>query len=226
MMCAVNHHQVAEKPGKKAPSKALRAFRRVKNILFGVLFVLLVLTLIVILVARINGETPKLFGFAVYRVSSASMVPYLKVGDIILCRDCDPMTLKAGDVITYNGTVGEFEGKKVTHRVVKEPYLDQSDGTYYLLTKGDDNPSEDSPVAISQVTGKLISKIGFLKVIYNFFITPWGLITIIALILIAFSNEIYHFILSVVSIRTIKDASDGDISKPSPRNQADTTDES
>lgn len=201
----MKHYRVSEKPGKKAPSKALRAFRRVKNIFFGAFFVILAVMLIVIFIARINGETPKLFGHAVYRVSSASMVPYLQVGDIILCEDCDPMTLKAGDVITYNGTVGELEGKKVTHRVVKAPYLDPGDGKYYVLTKGDDNPTEDSPVEISQVTGKLVGKIGFLRVIYNFFITPWGLISIIALILIAFSNEIYHFIRSVSKLRSGKE---------------------
>lgn len=194
-----------EKPAKKAPSKVLRAFRIVKNVLFGVIFASLIILMIIILTARINGETPKLFGRAVYRVSSASMVPYLKVGDIILCEDCDPMTLKEGDVITYNGTSGQFAGKRVTHRVVKAPYFNPSDEKYYLMTKGDDNPTEDSPIEISQVTGKYVQKIDFLKSIYDFFITPWGLLTVIAIILLAFSSEIYNLIRAVLGLDAEKE---------------------
>lgn len=187
----------SEKPSEKTLSKALRAFRIVKNVLLGVVFALLLCMLIIILTARIHGETPKLFWHAVYRVSSASMTPYLQVGDIILCEDCDPMALKAGEIITYNGTSGQFAGKHVTHRVVKAPYLNPDDGKYYLITKGDDNPVEDSPIEVTQVTGKYVKKIDFLRSIYDFFITPWGLLSIIALILLAFSSEIYNLIRAV-----------------------------
>lgn len=190
-------HHATEKPADKAPSKARRAFRLVKNILFGVVFAFLLGVLAVIFIARVNGETPSLFGLTVYRVSSASMVPYLQVGDIILCGECDPMTLKAGDVITYDGTEGQLAGKRVTHRVVREPYVNTSDGKYYLMTKGDDNPAEDSPVELSQVKGKYLTKVGFLTVIYNFFITPWGLIVVIALILLAFSGEIFNMLKAI-----------------------------
>ena len=187
----------SEKPAEKAPSKVLRAFRIAKNIVLGVVFGMLVCLLVIILTARIHGETPKLFWHAVYRVSSASMTPYLQIGDIILCEDCDPMTLKNGDIITYNGTEGQLAGKRVTHRVVREPYLNPADGKYYVVTKGDDNPTEDSPVELSQVTGKYVQKIELLKNIYDFFVTPWGLITVIALILLAFSTEIYNLIRAV-----------------------------
>lgn len=178
-----------EKPDKKA----FRVLKIIKNSVCAVALVALVCLVMFTLIARVNGETPKLFGYSVYRVSSGSMVPALEVGDIILCRECDPMELEEGDIITYNGTSGQFAGKKVTHRVVTAPYRDENDGEYYLLTKGDDNPVEDTRITVSQVTGKYLHKLAWLKNIYNFFLTPWGLLTIIALILLAFSNEIVIF---------------------------------
>ena len=182
-----------QKNSKKPKSKVLRVINIIKNIIFGIILALLVGVMIVVLTAHFNGETPKVFGHAVYRVSSGSMVPYLQVGDIILCKDCDPMELKVGDIITYNGTVGQFAGKKVTHRVVTAPYLNEENGKYYLVTKGDDNPVEDTPITVDQVTGKYVRKVEILKRLYDFFLTPWGLLTIIALIVLAFFNEIINF---------------------------------
>lgn len=178
---------------KKPLSKPLRVFRIVKNVILAVFLTALISLLIVVLTARINGETPKLFGHSMFRVSSASMSPYLQVGDIILCEDCDPMTLKEGDIITYDGKSGEFAGKRVTHRVVVEPYLNNDDGKYYLVTKGDDNPVEDTPITTSQVTSKYVGKVEIMKKLYDFFLTPWGLLTVIGLIVFAFFNEIVYF---------------------------------
>ena len=182
---------------KKGEKKTEKGFGKILRIIKNTFFVLLLISLLcllsVILTARINGETPSLFGHAVYRVSSGSMVPYLNVGDIIICKECDPMSLKEGDVVTYDGKSGEFAGKRVTHRVVKEPFVNPDDGKYYLVTKGDDNPVEDSPISVSQVTGIMVGKLDWLKALYDFFITPWGLLTIIALIIIAFFGEIIGF---------------------------------
>lgn len=182
------------KSSKKPVRKAFRVLNIIKNIILGIVLAFLAIVMVAVLTAHFNGETPKLFGHAIYRVSSGSMEPYLKVGDIILCADCDPMELKEGDIITYNGTVGQFKGKKVTHRVVTAPYYDEEQGKYYLVTKGDDNPVEDSPISVDQVSGKYIQKIGILKGFYDFFITPWGLLVLIALIVLAFFSEIVNFV--------------------------------
>lgn len=162
---------------KLKEKKTFKVLKAIKNVVLVAFFVSLLCVLALTLISRINGETPSVFGYTIYRVSSASMTPYLQVGDII----------------TYNGTSGELAGKRVTHRVVREPYQDASDGRYYLVTKGDDNPIEDTPITVSQVTGKMQCKLGLLKHLYDFFITPWGLLTILALIILAFFNEIINF---------------------------------
>lgn len=148
--------------------------------------------LIVNLIARINGDTPEFFGYSVYRISSDSMTPYLEVGDVILSKQCDPMALRYGDVITYDGLTGEYAGKSITHRVIREPY--QEGNEYFLITKGDDNPVEDTPVNISQVNGKMLRKLPVLKVVYQFLLTPWGLVLVLLLIVAAFTPELFRLI--------------------------------
>lgn len=176
----------------KPENTILNVLRAIKNVFFGSLLVILVITLIVNLITRINGDTPVFFGYSVYRVSSDSMTPYLEVGDIILSKQCDPMTLRYGDVITYNGLTGEYAGKSITHRVIREPYQDGD--SFFLITKGDDNPVEDTPVNVSQVSGKMLRKLPLMKVVYQFFLTPWGLILILLLIIVAFTPELLRLI--------------------------------
>ena len=166
----------------------VRMKNRIKNIIFAVVVLVLSALIVFVLYSRINGKSPSFFGYSLYRVSSDSMKPNFITGDIILCGPCDSMTLKEGDIITYRGAVGELADRDVTHRVIRAPYED--DGMYCLVTKGDDNPAEDSPISLSQVEGKFISRLDAFKAVYNFFITPWGLIIMLALILLAFSREI------------------------------------
>ena len=175
-----------------AEGKPIKIFRVIKNSIFAVILVALVGVIALTMFTRISGKTPSLFGYTVYRVSSGSMEPTFKVGEIIICKDCDPMQLKNGDIITYDGTSGDFAGKSVTHRVVKPPYKEGNG--YYLVTKGDDNPVEDTPISVEQVTGIFLNKIEFLKMLFDFFVTPWGLITLVALIILAFFNEIVIFV--------------------------------
>ena len=139
-----------------------------------------------------------MFGYSMFRVSTGSMAPELQVGDVILIHDTDPMKLKVGDIVTYDGKEGDFAGRIVTHRVVKAPYKDGKET--YILTKGDANPLNDPKVNISDVRGKLVVKVDILKGLYNFFITPWGLLTIIALVILAFFNEIVIFVKSLFGI--------------------------
>ncbi len=180
---------MAEK--RKIP-KPLKLFNKIKNILFGVLIAVLCLIIISTLVVKLTGNAPNLFGFTLYRVSSESMYPTLEVGDIILVRSCDPLTLKNGDIVTFEGTVGDQKGKSITHRVVVEPYCVGAET--YIVTRGDANTNEDSPTNVDKVIGKMLIKVDILRDLYNFFITPWGLITLIALIILAFFNEIVIFV--------------------------------
>lgn len=166
-------------------------FGKILNIFLTVILVLLVVLIALIMFMRISGQTPNIAGYMVFRVSTGSMEPDLMVGDVILSKSVDnPEDLKVGDVVTYQGTVGNYKDKLITHEIVKEPYYDN--GSCYVVTKGVANYETDPPVSTDNIVGIMVTKIPFINNIYSFFITPWGLLTAILLILLAFSGEFYN----------------------------------
>lgn len=173
-------------------TKILRVLNIIKNVICWALVVCLVSMVIIFLMARTSGETPSIFGYSILRVSSGSMKPQLKVGDIILDKTVDdPQTIKKGDIVTYKG-IGNLSGKLVTHKVIKAPYYE--DGTLMIQTYGIANEIADVPVKASAVVGIMICKIPFLDILYNVFLSPWGLIILIALIILIFFDEIIAII--------------------------------
>lgn len=78
-------------------------------------------------------------------ITSGSMWPALKEGDLILIKAAPKESLKIGDIIIWrsNETAGGF----VIHRIVQ---LDNNTFT----TKGDANFTEDTPVKYENIIGR------------------------------------------------------------------------
>lgn len=191
----------ALEPAKKkklSERKGYIIYKRIRSIFFTIILVLAVFVIIFTVITRINGGTPSLFGYSIFRVSSPSMSPAYEVGDVIIVKECEAKDLKVGDVCTYNGTKDQYAGKIITHRVIKAEY--KENGEYYIVTKGDANKIDDGPIRSADVIGKVQTKLTLLRHLYNFFVTPLGLITIIALIIAAFFNEILNFVKSLLGI--------------------------
>ena len=95
-------------------------------------------------------------------VQSGSMVPVLQVGDLILVKKVDPVAdLEVGDIITYERA---SDGQTIVHRIIEDT-LSESGGE--IITKGDANQREDTPITADQVTGRVehtIPKAGVLWV--------------------------------------------------------------
>lgn len=182
----------------KQAGKGRTIYRRIRNIVLGIVIAVLTVIVVLIMYARISGGTPTFFGFSMFRVSSGSMEPELKIGDVIFTGRVDGNTVKKGDIITYKSTSGTMKGKLVTHRVVKPPY--ENNGQKYVVTKGDANPIDDTPITTDQIQSRFITKISILSFIYNVFLTPWGLLIIIGLIIFAFFNEIVILIKAITGI--------------------------
>ena len=187
-------------------NKVFRTINLIKNIICWTLIVVLVFTLVLFFMSRINGSTPSVFGYSIFRVSSGSMEPELMVGDIILDKTVDnPEDLKVGDVITFKSS--DYGDLLVTHKVIKAPY--EENGKLMLQTKGIANEVEDKPISVDNVKGIMICKVDYLDTVYNVFLSPWGLLILIALIVIIFFDEI----ITIVKILTnndksVKDADD------------------
>ena len=187
-------------------NKVFRIIRLIKNIICWTLIVVLVFTLVLFFTSRINGSTPSVFGYSIFRVSSGSMEPELMVGDIILDKTVDnPEDLKVGDVITFKSS--DYGDLLVTHKVIKAPY--EENGKLMLQTKGIANEVEDKPISVDNVKGIMICKVDYLDTVYNVFLSPWGLLILIALIVIIFFDEIITIVKILTNNdRSVKDADD------------------
>lgn len=173
-------------------SKSYRIIKGIINAICWLIIIALAITMITFLVSRINGGTPSFFGYTFHRISSGSMEPELKVEDVIVDKEISDISeVKQGDIITFQGGA-QFDNHLVTHRVIKAPY--NENGTMMLQTKGDANEAADSPIRADTVKSIYITKINFLAKLYSFFLSQWGLITFIAVLLIIFFDEVINIV--------------------------------
>lgn len=164
--------------------------KKIKNIIATAVLLLLVAVIVFATIQRISGKSPSIFGYQIYRISSGSMEPELEIGDIILCKQIDIREVHLGDVVTYTATSGELAGQAITHKVIRQTYFEN--GYYYIETKGiAEGALADDPVREDALLGKMQTKIPLLKHVFNIFLSPFGYILVVALILLAFSKEIF-----------------------------------
>ncbi len=78
------------------------------------------------------------FGSPLYVVSSGSMVPTLKVGDVVAIEPTPFEDVKVGDIIVFREP--GFPEKVIVHRVIE---IVDADGERAFITKGDHNLYRD-----------------------------------------------------------------------------------
>ena len=188
----------------------MKIAKKIFRILGTILLIFLIAIVVLMFNARMSGEAPSIFGYQVFRVSSASMEPTLMVGDVILVKDTEPEEINKGDIITYLGTQGDFAGKFITHMVVEEPTV--SGGEYVFTTKGISEFSIENDPAVyeEQVLGVYVCTVPFIDKIYTFFLQPYGLITFILVIVVLFAYELISLIVSYKTLDQIDDIVDDD----------------
>lgn len=193
--------KIKDRLGEKktaALKKVLNVSRIIKNIVCWTLIAVLTVAVIIFVFTKINGETPKVFGYTLHRIVTGSMRPELEVGDVIISKEIkDKSEIAIGDIVTFQGDA-RFENNKVTHRVLVAPY-DNGRGATVIVTKGDANIDDDGEISVGDVESKYHSKVDFLKSIYNFFFTPWGLFVFIFVLLLVFFDEIVNIVRLAIS---------------------------
>ena len=178
--------------------------RKFINIFTTVLLVLMVAAVVLVFVVRLTGNSPSVFGYHIFRVSSGSMEPELNIGDVILVKSAPVEEIAEGDTITYKGSEGDFSDKMITHRVIEAPH--EENGIWYLRTQGIVAGSYPDPeITYGQVQGKFVSKLTFMNKVYTFFLSPAGLITFIFVIIALFGYEMISLVLSYKAIEAEKD---------------------
>ena len=169
--------------------------KKIINVISVVFLVLIVCFVLFTFVSRIMGNTPSVFGYYIFRVSSDSMEPTLMVGDVILVHEADPEDIQKNDIITYKSKDGSMYGRDVTHRVVAEPF--EKNGTYYYQTQGDaDGAPLDKPITYDQVEGKYVRTMTVIGKVYGFISTPVGICVFIGFIVLLFGYELISLLVS------------------------------
>ena len=135
-----------------------------RNILKIVLIILLYNIILLGISTIDNNEGSGFCGFKSYIITTSSMEPDIKTGDVVICQKTDAKDLKEGDVITFNKN-----GEVITHRIIK---IETNDEINYYITKGENNTLEDNEIVEeNQIKGKMIIKIPkmgiFIKALSN-----------------------------------------------------------
>lgn len=130
-----------------------------------------------------------------YVVLTGSMLPEIKVKDVVVTKKYDPKDLEVGDVITFLSSDVRLKDIVVTHRIVAKFY-DETTGKYSFQTKGDANNTVDFTLAQDyNVIGKVIFKIPKLGYIQDLLATKGGLIIVVLIpCLVVLSYDIVKLI--------------------------------
>lgn len=143
--------------------KENKILKFIGNILYTLMFILVVFMLVIVIMQRTTNNNITIAGFRMFSVATGSMVPVYNVGDILISKEIEPEKLKVGDDIVYRGETGTFTGKVVTHRVIS--IEKQEDGNYKIITQGVANNASDPEINQNQVYGKIIYKVHSLSFI-------------------------------------------------------------
>lgn len=142
-------------------------------------------------IADKKGETPP---YSLYTIVSESMVPELKVYDVILVKKTEPSKLKEKDIITFYSSNPYFGTTPITHRIINIEKDEDSDLVFEV--KGDNNkiPDQDKVIS-SNIIGKVILKFPEFGKIQFFLASKGGyIIAILIPALIILSYDIYKLI--------------------------------
>jgi signal peptidase len=152
-----------------------------------------VLFVIVVVIASQFILDASFGGSPVYVVVSSSMVPTLKIGDLVIVHGVPYSSIRGGDVIVYvtPSPNGGCAGLVVVHRVVG---IGPDGG---LITQGDNrqsNPTPDEPffwpyVHDDCVRGKVIIAIPYLGLVSRAFPPPINYVIVAIILLFVFLTE-------------------------------------
>ena len=100
-------------------------------------------------------------GFFTYKplaIVSNSMVPVFSRGSVVVTQKVNsPMDVQVGDILEYKTTQ-----RTITHRVIAIDTTTDGSGERFFITKGDNSPSQDTPVTTDQVVGIVRSQVPYI----------------------------------------------------------------
>lgn len=146
--------------------------KKVKKILFTIVTVILVILLAYniynfIMIKVLKHDVATINGYTMLEVVSGSMKPTINVGDMIIINTKDK-NYKENDIITYY----DNNHNLITHRIIK---INDTE----IVTKGDNNNTEDEAIYSKEIIGKYVTKLENLGIILSSLKSPFTMIMIL-----------------------------------------------
>lgn len=148
--------------------------KTVKKAIFVIVTILLLLVFLFniynfIQIKVLKKDLATINGYAVLEVVSGSMEPTIKIGDYVII-DTKEKNYQKDDIVTFYDMNGSF----VTHRIVS------IDGDS-MITKGDNNNTEDTSLPTENIVGKYVMRLNSLGIIVSSLQKPF--VTVMILII-------------------------------------------
>ena len=151
--------------------KTTKFLGKVGGVLSTVLIVLEIVLILFVVVSKMMGGTPALFGYQMYVVVTPSMEPEIRVGDVLISKKYTGGELREGDVITYLGREGDLAGKMITHEIIAI----QGEGDHErIIAKGIANSAPDPAITREDIASVMVYKTVLIGFIYSIISSTWG----------------------------------------------------
>ena len=178
-----------------------KAFSIIGRVLSAALVIFEVIIIIFLVISKVQGNPPTLFGHQMYFIRTGSMSPYLEPGDVIISKKYNGGELVAGDngdVVTYRGEVGG-NADLITHRVI------EVDGDK-VITQGDANNIADSAITKNEIEAVMVYKAVIIDKVYKIISTTWGFwLLIFAPIALLIVSEIVSLVKELKKEKEVSD---------------------
>lgn len=131
-------------------SKRARNVKKIIGLCIFSIIIIIIYNAFLLSVSNTEKEQKYVLGFKAFIIETGSMEPELKIGDVIIVKECTPKDLKIGDIITFRS-----RGELITHRITD---INEETGRY--STKGDRNTLNDiEKVKFEEIEGKKVLKL-------------------------------------------------------------------
>ena len=152
----------------------------IKKILSALSYLLLALIVWItvgVVIDKMRGEVPDVFGFSILHITTGSMEDEIPAGSYVLIKKCDGSDVAEDNIVTFRSPDPSIYGMLNTHRIIA---VSEENGQRVFITKGDANPKEDDyPVSEDLIVGKYVTSLSLVTLVTSLFQTPASLIIII-----------------------------------------------
>ncbi|MDD3947805.1 MAG: signal peptidase I [Clostridia bacterium] len=147
----------------------------------------------IIIIARVKGEIPGVFGYSFHLVVTDSMSPEIEPDDMVVARKTDISDIKIGDDIVFVSPDPELKEMTIVHRVVD---IRQDGG---LVTQGVKQGAPVDNYPVYSIKGKAVSVSSFWGKVFKGMDEHRNIVFGVALLVlvIVIVDEIIHISLEV-----------------------------